>query len=292
MRHFTILFLLWHFCALCHAADNDKISPDILPYGYNNTVEGGFGIMSGNLKSYDNMEDKGIALFGKGDGISFRPSVSLRYSRFLTRHWGAFFQFKFESDRRSPYALVDYYADRQPGVYEYDSWWKIGTANSVLMLGAVYRHDFGRWSLRPRIGAGVGELGNSYVFFSRIEEIDQVTVLQHRYKFMLSDSNGNDKDYPHVFSYGTSLQLTYTPRCHLFFFVEGDWTGTIGHVYQKVTSEDYKVRSAFKDTQFYREFEEPIEGSLTTHLTRVSAGHRLSFRLGAGWNIGWNRNCK
>lgn len=295
--HAAVLVLLPISCVTrANAYDKDEDPP--LEYAYNHTID--LQIGSGrNLTSYSELPDQGIGVFGH-DSWGF--DLDLRYTRFFSRHWGAYFQFGILSlgthydDMVEP--LTHHYNHGGKEVRIDDEWYcglissDCGSFYDRYLLGATYRYDVGRWSFRPRLGLGIMRQYDSH---SHFYVVDNNTHADYEHVDLYStNSRGETKTVP-AFAYSPSLQICFSTCSHVFISAEVEWTGTIRHLYQRTIAKQYHTSELndwqpnefeyfllFGDREFVKKTDD--------HLTRVHMGNFLQLRIGIGWNIGWNRN--
>lgn len=287
-------------CATCNvvnawAQEKEEQDPP-LTYGYNHTIELSMGT-GRNLKSYSQLPDQGIALFGHD---TWGLDIDFRYSYFFSRHWGAYVQLEAlnlgtYSDAMEP-ALSRHYnlEDKEVRINDdcnigYD----IGSAYGMYLLGCVYRYDIGRWSFRPRLGMGVIRQRDEIALYDVVDTKTYHNI--ERVELYTTQHNGKCRDRYSAFAYTPSLQVTISPRRHFFFSAEVQWTGTIGHLYQRTIANEYYAEEPLDekpDEWGYYHNNSHLEFVKKTddHMDRLQMGNFLHFRLGVGWNIGHNRN--
>lgn len=245
-----------------------------LPYAFGHTIETSMGwacCIDGPYGATHNILNSGI-------------DYNLRYTYFWGRHFGAYAQFGINSlgtDRSRYFNSLD-------RNYSYTAA-KYGSASPSeayvnLMIGGAYRYDFGRWSLRPRLGIG-------YVSYD--------TNTYSYYRFSSPDSNPEKVFVNDSFTFadrlgiGAHLQLTYTVGDHFFFmaeisglFVPGTFTDrTTIYVTEKTVPENWVEALIETVSENYIVTERIHESQ-----TRRKIGDCVSIRIGIGWNIGFNRN--
>lgn len=271
-----------------------------IAYGYNHTIELALG--SGhNLKSYTQLPDQGVALFGDDVwGVNF----SFRYSRFFGQHWGAFAQISCQSLGADYFDLEDHLArqynhngkeTRYGGEFVCGFGNDFGSYYHSYLLGPVYRYDVGRWSFRPRFGIGLmRQFRESVDFFV----VDTRTDCDYeRVEFSTVNHLGKADEYFNAFAYSPSMQVTFSVGTHFFFSAEAQWIGTIGHLYQRTVVKQYRADEPQtwqpeRDGYFYINGDSKFVRNNDDILTRVQMGNFMQFRLGLGWNIGHNQNAK
>lgn len=267
-------------------------------YGYDHTLEMSFGRGS-NLKGYSQLPDEGVALCGHDCwGIGF----DLRYSRFVSRHWGWFGQINWLSlsnDNLQLEAPLSRHYNPDGREVRVDAgndcgFNDCGSFYDNYLVGAVYRYDIGRWSFRPRLGIGLirqfSESAEYYLIEPRHSDRDYQTV-------ELTTANHDGKAYDHfnAFAYSPSIQVNFAAGRHFFFSAEAQWLGTIGHLYQRSVTKQYIADEPQdwqpeKDGYFWIKGDSRYIKTTDDHLTRFQMGNFLQFRLGLGWYIGRNRN--
>lgn len=297
---FSSLLILFvaAFATLPLCAQETTIDPPIA-YGYNHTIEAMAGNVQ-NLKSYAQLPDQGIALLNHDD---LGANLSLRYSHFFTRHWGAYAQLDafflegYSLDMQAPLSECYNHGSKEVRITcDFDDLSQgISSSHGMYLFGAVYRYDIGKWSFRSRVGIGKIHQHSSR---SRFYVVD--THAEHDYEqFTLSttDSDGRFVRRLNAFAYAPAIQITFTPRRHFFFSTELQWTGTIGHFYQQTRIDQYRTTEpqdwqAESDQYFYIVGPSEYVKRVGMHSERVQMGNFLQFRIGIGWNIGHNRNAR
>ncbi len=295
--------------ALPAFAQNEEEEDPALPYAYRHTIDVSIGSVH-NLHSYSKLIDKGITQAGaKSAGID----ISFRYSIFLSQHWGMYAQVELSeftvTDEELRSEMRAYYRSVNPnssgiGYSAYNSSYM---EHSMFLGGAVYRYDVGHWSFRTLVGAGIRKFWPDdfcYTFGSPVyysDETSQPTQSSsHEVYFYAGNSKGESEECFRAFAYNTTLKCCFTPRRHMFFTAEVAWTGTIGHYFQytKISQSNYSygnhlIEDPYSPTgHVYVSGHETQYSPISQLRQRISMGNFLNFRLGIGWNIGWNRNAK
>lgn len=297
-------FLVWALlCALFPTmwAQGGEVDPP-LPYAYNHTIDLFLG-PSKNLTSYNQLMDGGAARFGKNfDSESqLGMQLNLRYTEFVSRHWGIYTQFQISNylmGDEMAIARLEEFENVSHGTFRdltASDWYRWGATYAQMMTGATYRYDVSRWSFRARVGLGYRSHSNrgtptlGYYDLRLVEGVvPEKTLYVYNvleYAFDLCNSQGERIDHRvRGFAYGSSLQVTFTPRRHFFFSIEAGWTGTLGHVHQSVT----RTSAVYEG---YDHWPDQIKGYSQARLVqRARMGNFLDMNFGVGWNIGWNRN--
>lgn len=275
----------------------DETTEPPIAYGYNHTVELSMGT-GRNLKDYSQLSDLGIGLMGH-DAWGFE--FNLRYTRFLSRHWGAYAQIDAlrlgtSSDQLERGLAPHYNHNGKEVLVSSDilcfSFLDFGSFYQQYLLGAAYRYDVGRWSFRSRLGAGFLCQSSGYASFYVMD-----SQTRHDYEEVQLRTTNNRGEMPddfYAFAYSPSLQVTFTPCTHFFFSAEVQWTGTIGHLYQHTQAYQYYAyeEQHWKPDEygFFCPGRSELIGKTDDHFNRMQMGNFLQLRLGFGWNIGWNRN--
>lgn len=224
--------------------------------------------------------DGGIVRFSKGvDGINF----GLRYTQYVSRHWGFFVQEKmFDSndwaslaeDRLKGCTSIDYMSDQ-------DKYYAkgIGEQSYQAIVGASYRYDFlNRFSLRPRVGAGLMLWrGDRYSIYNHVVTVPVVNQYSGDYLVIeTTDASGNSlKKYVPCFAYAASLQLTCALSRHFFLAAEAGISGTTKRVYQ---------------TDFHIEYYSLPGTDITmkkvdSNTNKAKIGTNFELGIGVGWNF-------
>lgn len=299
MRKQNFLLLLWGACVSSSLLAEEKTSGTRDAYDYRHTIEYTVGNVQ-NLKSYPRLPDQGIALLCHD---AEDADLSLRYSCFFTRHWGAYAQldaFFLEGyDRYMLEPLSQHYNQGSKEVritYNFDDDCGISSSHGMYLFGAVYRYDVGRWSFRPRLGVGkIHQHSHSTLFYV----VDTSTEYDYEeYTLSTTDRDGKRASRFNAFAYAPALQITFTsPRRRFFLSAELQWTGTIGHFYQNTKVNQWRATEPQdwqpqNDGYYYINSTSDFVKKVEEHRERVQMGNFLQFRFGMGWNIGRRRIAK
>ena len=264
--------LVWTY-APEHAEAQTK---SLLPYGYGHTLE-----MSAGPAGIVNGLRPGMSKGYSAGGFDF----NMRYSYFFGRHFGAYVGINV-----SEFSLgTDKLFGGLDGSYIYKSTKSVSGLNESeggISVGGVYRYDFGRFSLRPRIGIG-------YIGYSSTD--------YHYYKFR---TDRPDKDPEHIYVSGSSkafmsieasLQLMLSVSRHFFFSLEAGGRALPGRYSVESTVYDTRTRApeTWKQALLETNLDRHIDTALMSKETdRIPLGGTLYARIGLGWNIGVNRNAR
>lgn len=307
----TVACLMFIACALAQTADQ-------LPYGYRHTIELSMG-HSRNLVSYNGILDKGLSVCASDRGFDFQ----LRYSLFFTQHWGAYASIALanypvsagkteqalERDGRYTFINEERY-DYTCFADEYDD--SGGSNADWYFVGGVYRYDLKRWSFRGRLGVGRGYITPQCATYLRFDKSADLSkpVNVDDVKQIVIDGSSDVKDnwnmkrhHTKTVAVAPSLQVTFTPRHHMFFSAEVGFIGNIGKQSMRIRTFDVKedpdmdplsqltYHMLLGDLWLYvPQYERTKIVSTETH--RLNPGQFVTLNLGIGWNIGWNRNKK
>lgn len=290
--------LIAAFATLPLSAQETQSDPPVA-YGYSYTIEAAFGNVR-NLKSYAQLPDQGIALLNHAD---LGADLSLRYTQFFTRHWGAYAQLDafflegYSLDMQEPLSECYNHGSKEVRItYDFDDLSQgISSSHGMYLFGAVYRYDIGKWSFRPRLGIGKIHQHSQQNGFYVVD-----THTEHDYEQYTLSTTDRDGRYVrrfNAFAYAPSIQITFTPRLHFFFWTELQWTGTIGYLYQQTRIAQYRATEPQdwqpeSDQYFYIYGPTEYVKKVGEHRERVQMGNFLQFRIGIGWNIGRNRNAR
>lgn len=290
MKHFLITFIAFILFAL----------PDgyaqLYEYAYQNTIEFGIGT-SHDYQTYNTFPDKGLGMFGRGGGIDNAGiDLSLRYTRFFSRHWGAFFELGFDNLEVGDEAISEYLEKNKAKNDPYDYFtipeficWCSDDNGSVyphLMVGPTYRYDFGRWSLRGRVGMGYTRFLNSGAEYHKKNGDDVKWV-----DYAICDKRGEtiynyDK---RCFSLKPSIQLTFTPRRHMFISLEVSYLSTFMRANVSEKTYTFKPWEGVPEGD-YLYYNQGTWNLDSQKVFSTKIGNPLAIRFGFGWNIGWNQN--
>lgn len=291
--------MLISVCSGTKALAYDEGEDPSLEYAYNHAIDLQLGT-GRNLTNYSELPDQGIGVFGHDSwGFDF----TLRYTRFFSHHWGAFLQFGL---------LIldtDYYQMEEPLAKHFNHGGKevriddipicgffgsCGSSYDKFQVGAAYRYDLGRWSFRPRLGLGIMRQDVSRSYFYVVDTNTQDTFEEVR--LYSTNSKGQTVIIP-AFAYSPAIQICFSTSSHFYLSAEAEFTGTIGHLYQRTIAKQFRTDEP-NDWQpdefgnfFIPSYDEFVRKT-DDHLTRVPLGNFLQIRIGLGWNIGWNRNEK
>lgn len=127
-----------------------------------NSINIGLG---GTVSAFDISEFHGKKAFAAG------MTFHLDYTRFITRHWGVFIEGDLSGSAASQKHFYKKVATLDKGDFTY-SRFKTGarspkTSYASAFIGAAYRYDIGKWSIRPRLGAGIADYGHTQYRYYR-----------------------------------------------------------------------------------------------------------------------------
>lgn len=293
--------------------DDDDVRPE--PYAYNSTLEVSVG-SSRNLHIADGLADHGMALFGTHDrGFD----LMFRFSHFVTPHWGVYAMLQNSIIATESCDIEDNMNSRlrnhnDPGTYSlYEScgWHDYSVDYGRYILGAVYRYESGPWSIRPRLGIGLATI-DADSKFDYYYHNPSTLMSDGTYQYVKTwlecnpDANFSAGGNTQLsFAYHTSLQLTLTPRRHMFFSFETAFTGIVGKIAHNTETTVMRLKQDPEDTRdpsflvgeinsgyIYPAGEfshgERIEKLPVEH-RKVRIGDILNFNFGVGWNFGHRR---
>ena len=280
------------------AGNKDKSD---LKYAYDHTIElqAGVSVMpylySGDVR-------KTVTFASGGD-------IQARYSYFIGKHWGIFASLSSDlaSSGGTGYFRSVNYADGD--IYKYSPDYYASVLEYCLnsaIVGGVYRFDFGHWSLRPRIGIGVGNLevsSRGYERFSRsdISAYPECTRYALNFKeedFLVPGSSYRRYSNDLAIVGYAGCQIAYTFKRHFFLSAEIALKAVCAPNIT-MTKQVTKAVSAYdpenwaeavytynkKDSYCY-------DWSNYTETKASLPWAMCSVQIGIGWNIGWNRNDK
>lgn len=238
-------------------------------------------------------------------GLSTGGDFTIRFSYFMHKHWGLFASGSVDEVACGAERYFGTVNKADGDKYRYSNGSYMNLLSNSLVLGAVYRYDFGQCSLRPRLGVGVANYQLRDHSYYRTPRNDD-SALPELFRYTVT---APQKDYLPVngqnwVTYGVGLatyagcQLCYTIRRHFFFAVELGLKSVfpVGLTY---SSSAYKAYQAYNPSNWteavvtYNErdsynFEEDAFLKVNQTLPRFM----FNFNIGIGWNIGWNRNYK
>lgn len=255
--------------ALCSFSSEARKRPYPLEYAYGSSLEIQTGLstmpfaIKGDAKT-------ALGLYGGGD-------FQLRYTYFPGKHWGFFTSFSVNggsaSDKTFFYTVNN--ADGDRFIYNTDHFYHSQNNGYIAIsfqLGAAYRYDFGRLSLRPRLGLGVADYDLYTINYARVPRAGGETV---NFTYKIGDKTIDYLPNPYTSNGRTSfvssaaLQITYSIGNHFFI------------------SAECGAKAFLNDYYYYRTVEDAA--GIRTESAILP---RLLFNcnFGIGWNIGWNRN--
>lgn len=275
--------------------DEDRMVP--LTYAYPITIELSLGYAGSPYTVKGDM--------GNATGVLNGASFNFRFSGMFSKHVGAFFQLGLAGTGASDYNYFGTLNRADGDMYRYSGYTADCQYLPSLLVGPVARYDFGKCSLRPRVGIGVtwySTYENSYKRIGRDKDphTDPATYFNYYYSQtggdFLIDADGYSGNYfVPSFVVSPSLQLTYTIRTHCFFSVEAGYN----ILTKRMTEAVYRAESvsAYNPETFVEElyFSDYIgtwcegPGALASR-TVGRARDFFYVNVGIGWNIGHNRN--
>lgn len=285
---------------LCSAAANaeEESGKTNIKYGYPMALElqGGFTGLPFTVKG-----EKTRAM-----GLSTGGDFTIRFSYFMHKHWGLFISGSVDEvacgDER--YFGTVNKADGDKYRYSTGSGF-VNLLSNSLVLGAVYRYDFGQCSLRPRLGIGVANYQlPDHSYYRTVRNDD--SALPELYKYIVT---APQKEYLTAnankwVTYGVGLatyagcQLCYTIRRHFFFSAELGLKGVFpgGLTYSSSAYKAYKAYNPSNWTEAAATYNQRDSYNFDNepYLKENQTLPRFMFNVnvGIGWNIGWNRNYK
>jgi len=275
-RKAALILILSTFVGLTpsHSRTREKI---FLPYAYGHTIDFSVGPAFSFNNSYPN---SGYGLSSDG------ADILLRYSYFFGKHFGAYASF-FTTNTSPDF---DKYMGSLGKDFIYTGDDYINELYTGVTAGCVYRYDFGRWSLRPRVGIGYcsydGGSWSYYKFSKDKPDKDPEHII-------LRTTNGGTNVLKNCFAIEAGLQMTFSVASHFFFSAE---IGTRIIPGSCTLREDvFKTRTKTPET--WKEALSETYKDIHMNTERISErdiknpiGDILSVKFGIGWNIGFNRN--
>lgn len=234
-----------------------------LAYGYPHSIDMQVG-STASLVKVDGLAQRSV---GVSDGASF----GIRYTGYMTRHFGLYAGLSFAgndlNDERY-FAIVN----RADGnAYRYGSNHHYTPYNTnyapIFTAGVASRFDFGQVSIRPRIGVGRTGFKMQNISYKMADNTGyeyDVRVTQRQRDYLLDQNSQRLSS----FMMEGSLQMTYTFFEHFYVSAEAGL---------QVIPEMMTI-----------DVENGYTGKLTTH--NMSIPDIANLKFGIGWNIGWNRN--
>lgn len=285
------------------AKDRDDDQPESrkipFQYAYPTTVELSLGYAG---SPYSVKGDEGNA-----SGVMSGASSFFRFSGFFTKHVGGFFQIGIMGAEPSE---MNYFGtlNRADGDrYRYSGGVPDSEYLPLLLAGPVARFDFGKLSVRPRLGLGVAWFSSYENSYKRIDrDADSRTAPAtyfHIYyshpasDYLVDGESYYDNYFLPTFVIAPSVQLTYSIKPHFFFSVEAGYNISTRKasrtVYRAGSVDAYNPESFVEELYLsdyigtYREG----DGQLYDRVNGTVADF-FYLNLGLGWNIGHNRNQK
>lgn len=251
---------------------------DTLPYGYGNTIE-----LSGGPAWTIGSKYPNTLHATSSDGGVF----NMRYSYFFGKHYGIYAGLNIESvslDNDKYFRNLD-----KSYTYKAEYYEKISASEyySGVSLGCVYRYDFGRWSLRPRLGIGYTSYSPKDFDYYRYAKESSV-ALEPEHIYIIYQDNSKD-----CLSIEASVQICLTVGIHFFFFAEAGGVAVPGRV--EARHEIYETRTpaptSWNEALLGTHLDKHINTRLISDRTHTYSASSLMYaKLGIGWNIGFNRN--
>ena len=240
---------------------------------------------------------------GKGYGATSGGNFMMRYSYFFGKHVGVFGSYSFDGGDAE---MNDYFRavnNADGDRYKYDitsSRYAMNHCLNSFFAGVVFRYDFYKFSLRPRMGVGVSNFDMYSFSYDRYNRKEgslatnyNYSIISSRPDYIMSDNGEPDLNCLSGFA---GLQLTYSVASHFFFSIECSvkciYNRKLGY---RRTEMQYKP--AYEPENWSQALiEYNLKGSYVTDSdTAQSISASLPFavinaNIGIGWNIGWNRN--
>lgn len=241
---------------------------------------------------------------GLANGVDF----TLRYSYFFGRYAGAFFSLSggVSGANARNYFKTANRADGDKYIYnpEYADSFSSTSYLPIFLAGPAFRFDWMAWSLRPRLGIGVGRAvydSDFYTFSTRADKMLAGGTLREISSgggeyLSEEDSRYALSDHVTSFALGASLQLAYTMRQHCYIYVEAGVTSLLSGVCRSTSY--YSAKSAYAPENWAQAvYDSDKIGQAVIDDSHAAvnredgiAGLNLTASFGIGWNIGWNRN--
>lgn len=264
--------LVWIY-APEHAEAQTK---SLLPYGYGHTFE-----MSAGPAGMVNSLRPGMSKSCCVGGFDF----NMRYSYFFGRHFGAYIGFSSSGFNLGTDKLFGSFDDRY--IYKASkNMYSLSETEAGISLGGVYRYDFGRFSLRPRVGIGYFGYNTTDYNYYKFSAVGQEKDPEHIY---IGESSKN------CISIEASLQLTLSVSRHFFFSLEAGGRALPGRYQAEAVVFDTKTKApeTWKQDLLDVNLNRHIDTALLSKGTeRIPVGCALYAKIGLGWNIGFNRNAR
>lgn len=270
-------------------------------YAYDHSIDlqGGYVMMPYILKGDAH---RTVALASGCEG-------QIRYSYFINKHWGIFASLSSDlmTSGGTDYFRSLNYADGD--IYKYSPNYN-GTVleyclNSAV-FGGVYRFDFGNWSLRPRLGIGLGSheiSANGYERFTRNDLSAYPEYITYSVKAKEEDFLSDSSNY---YRYGNSwalvgyagCQICYTFKRHFFISAEialkAAYIPNLSLTKRVVPAETAYNPQNWAEAVYFYDYRDSYKYNYDKAVESVEKlpWSMASIQVGIGWNIGWNRNEK
>ena len=288
----ALCILLMLSCAPLFSKSKSKVD---LRYAFGSTIDlqCGYSVMPYSVAG------EARNAYGASSGSVFQ----MRYTYFFGRHFGAFASYSFDQGS-APCENYFGIVNRADGrLYKYEESYYQNPmryfANSFF-VGVAYRYDFGRWSLRPRVGIGVTNFDMSAFCYSTYSRQDETPVSYHSYS-IISDrkdymkSGSSVPDLNCLAGYA-GVQMTYSPVSHFFLSFEVsakcfdnrklDFQHTVKQYKPAYNPSNWSEALVYYDL---RDSVIPDDSSAKTVSSRLPYAI-FNASVGIGWNLGWNRN--
>ena len=291
-----IVALIAAFCATMPLLSNPKQKSDIR-YAYGSTIDmqGGLAMLPYTVHG-DAANVIGAAVGGE---------YMMRYSYFIGKHFGISATYSFDSMQQSDVRYFGVVNLADGGMYKYQSQNAevLDVMNNSFIVSAVYRYDFGRWSLRPRLGIGFSNMSFSPYSYYRYDKRDLSQCPQyHEYTLSLRKydyiaGTNTQPDNVTLFAAMAGVQITYSVADHFFFSAEVGlkMVSTSKFYYSHNiydTKSDYQPQNWAQAIYQYDNIGNfsPDKESARILQSALPPMAVLSINIGIGWNIGINRN--
>ncbi len=238
---------------------------------------------------------------GKARGTATGGNVNIRYTCFLSEHWGAFAKFGTYyagADEHDYFGALNQ-ADERKYLYRFNRGLYDATFSETLTIGAAYRMEFGRFSIIPSAGIGIGNLDAANFSFERRSRDGSTGPEYFSYRPVGKDVSADyliDRyptyKYPSPFMLSADLQLAYGMNDMVYFFIQPGFLWTPA----KISLECVYTRSMQKyspinwvEALSYADAADLWEkdlNSTTTSTDKWSIAPVFNINAGIGINIG------
>ena len=275
---------------------------NVKPYAYGHSLDFMYG---DNFSPYK--IDRAV---NSAKGHAVGGNFDIRYTTYVLPWVGAYVQLGVARAKESATGYLGTFNDADNGLYSYKAY-KIGSYNPgkgkmintgfgpYVLLGAAFRYDISRFSIKPRIGIGNGKyLSRQYAYerlvkdgYSEAPTVYYYSMYNDPCEYII-DSKREEAKTKSATIMATSLQVSYTFNDHFYFSVEGGlkYSPTRIKILERVytAKTDYDPQNwaqAVYDSSKRGDWEfDKNDYEESTRTQRIGGSSYIQF--GIGWNFG------